>query len=258
MALDKTHTMDYSGLALKVTEIQDASGNVLLDSTSAVETGFIDGVTAGTAAASKAVVLGASKEIATITSATITTLTSTTATVPTVNATNVDAGASGTAGSVDVFPTTASKGKLTLSAADSAGNTTTTLTNASQGGARTYTLPDAGASGAFVLGGGNAAVALTGTGGTSTGTMTTLSAQVTSASITTAADGTHVATITFTGVAATDIVLITKAGGTNSATEHYTYKAVCTTNTITVTLSNHTAATALNGTVIFNILVVKA
>ena len=54
------------------------------DSISLTEIGFLDGVTAGTATASKAVVLGASKEIATITSATITTLTSTT-----VNATNV-------------------------------------------------------------------------------------------------------------------------------------------------------------------------
>lgn len=42
------------------------------------ELGFVDGVTAGTATASKAVVLGASKDIATITSATITTLTTTT------------------------------------------------------------------------------------------------------------------------------------------------------------------------------------
>lgn len=227
------------------------------NSISASELGFIDGVTAGTAAASKALVLGASSEIATITSATITTLTGTTATVPTVNATNIDAGASATAGSVDIFPTTASKGKLTFTAADSAGNTTTTITNASQAGVVTYTIPDAGASGKFVLGGGNAAVTLTGTGGTSTGTMTTLSAQVTSASITTAGAATHVATITYTGVAATDLVFITKAGGTNSATENYSYKAVCTTNTITVTLNNNTAATALNGTVIFNILVVK-
>lgn len=43
------------------------------------EENVLAGVTAGTAAANKAVVLGASKEIATITSATITTLTSTTA-----------------------------------------------------------------------------------------------------------------------------------------------------------------------------------
>lgn len=46
-------------------------------------------VTPGVAAASKAVVLGVNKEIATITSATITTLTSTTANVTTVNATNL-------------------------------------------------------------------------------------------------------------------------------------------------------------------------
>lgn len=45
---------------------------------SGTELTFLDGVTAGTATASKAVVLGASKDIATITSATITTLTSTT------------------------------------------------------------------------------------------------------------------------------------------------------------------------------------
>src|SRR5574343_1785285 len=45
---------------------------------STTELGFIDGVTAGTATASKALVLDSSKGIATITSATITTLTTTT------------------------------------------------------------------------------------------------------------------------------------------------------------------------------------
>lgn len=65
--------------------------------------------------------------------------------------TNIDAGASGTAGSVDIFPTTALKGKLALTAADSAGDTTTTIVNASQAAARTYTIPDAGASASFVM-----------------------------------------------------------------------------------------------------------
>lgn len=69
----------------------------------------------------------------------------------TARITNVDLGASGTAGSLDIFPTTASKGKLAFAAADSAGNTTTTITNASQTGARTYTIPDAGASASFVM-----------------------------------------------------------------------------------------------------------
>lgn len=59
-------------------------------------------------------------------------------------ATNVDAGASGTAGTVDVFPTTASKGKLQITCADQTGDTTVTLTTAAMAAARTITLPDPG------------------------------------------------------------------------------------------------------------------
>ena len=43
------------------------------------------------------------------------------------------------------------KGSLVVKAADSAGNTVTTVTNASQAAARTYTIPDAGASASFVM-----------------------------------------------------------------------------------------------------------
>lgn len=64
---------------------------------------------------------------------------------------DVKAGASGTPGTVDVFPSTASKGKMEISAADNSGDTTTTITNASQSGARTYTVPDAGTSASFVM-----------------------------------------------------------------------------------------------------------
>jgi hypothetical protein len=60
-------------------------------------------------------------------------------------------GTSGTIGAFNVFPTTAAKGSLRLLAADSAGDTVTTITNASQAGARTYTVPDAGASASFVM-----------------------------------------------------------------------------------------------------------
>lgn len=109
------------------------------------ELGVLD-VTPGTATASKAVVLGASKDIATITSATITTLTS-----PTVNATNIDAGASGAAGSVDVFPTTASKGKLTITKADNTNNDATTLTVDLHGQATTVHLPDGGAAASYLV-----------------------------------------------------------------------------------------------------------
>lgn len=62
------------------------SPDARVDST---ESGFVDGVTAGTAAANKAVVLDGSKGIATITSATITTLAATTVNATAVNAANL-------------------------------------------------------------------------------------------------------------------------------------------------------------------------
>lgn len=93
-------------------------------------------VTAGTVTASKAAVVDASKDIGDFRN---------------LDAVNLDAGASGTAGTVDIFPTTAASGKLAITSADNTGNTTTTIVNAEQGGARTYTIPDAGASASFVM-----------------------------------------------------------------------------------------------------------
>jgi len=69
----------------------------------------------------------------------------------TARATTLQAGVSGTAGNLYVYPATASKGKLSLAAAASAGDTTTTLTNASMAAARTFTIPDPGASAKFDL-----------------------------------------------------------------------------------------------------------
>lgn len=64
---------------------------------------------------------------------------------------DLDLGASGYAGSLNIFPSTASKGKLRFVAANSGGDTVTTVTNASQAAARTYTVPDAGADASFVM-----------------------------------------------------------------------------------------------------------
>ncbi len=80
-----------------------------------------------------------------------TTVNATTVNATTANATNIDAGASGTAGTVDIFPTTALKGKTQITATANAGNTTTAITTAEQAAARTYTIPDAGASASFVM-----------------------------------------------------------------------------------------------------------
>ena len=68
-----------------------------------------------------------------------------------VGFTNIDVGASGQAGTLDIFPATASKGKLRFSAADNVNNQTTTIKNAAQSGTRTYTVPDAGANANFLM-----------------------------------------------------------------------------------------------------------
>lgn len=55
---------------------------------------------------------------------------------------NIDAGASGTAGSVDVFPSTPSKGKLAITCTNQAGDTTVSLVAGEMAAARTITLVD--------------------------------------------------------------------------------------------------------------------
>jgi len=103
---------------------------------SAAEINVLDGVTGGTVTASKAVVVDANKDIGDFRN---------------VDGVNIDAGASGTAGTVDVFPTTASKGKLSLAAVDNDGDTTTTLSNAAMGQASVISFPDPGAATANVV-----------------------------------------------------------------------------------------------------------
>lgn len=88
-------------------------------------------------------------------------------------------------------------------------------------------------------------------------TVTSYFLQCTTPALTTAAGASQAEVITLTGVAATDIVFITKAGGTNTR-KNYTLEAVCTTNTVTVTLYNNEPTNAINGTVIFNVWILKA
>lgn len=173
---------------------------------------------------------------------------------------NATLGRSGTiAGQATFVSPTAAKGSLVVKAADSAGATLTTIINASQAAARTYTIPDAGASGSIANSGGGAAnaVACTGTGGTSTATMTTLGALVTTAALTTASAASHIITITYTGVTANDLVFVQPSGGGTNAREGQVVRAICSANTITVTIYNANAA-AVNGTIGLNVLVVKA
>lgn len=102
-----------------------------LNDLSGTDLAKIDGITNGTVAAGKAAVVDSNKDIGDFRN---------------LDAVNFDAGASGTAGSFDVFPTTAAKGKLTISATDNTGDTATIVTNAAMGQASTISIPDPGAS----------------------------------------------------------------------------------------------------------------
>jgi hypothetical protein len=109
---------------------------VSVTTVSVAEALVLDGVTGGTVTASKALVVDSNKDLSAL---------------RTVVLTNVDAGASGTAGTVDIFPTTASKGKIAITATDSTGNTTTTITNAAQSATATMTIPDTNGAASFVM-----------------------------------------------------------------------------------------------------------
>lgn len=98
------------------------------------------GVTGGTATASKAVVLDASKDVAQLRN---------------LGVINLDAGSSGTAGSVDVFPATASKGKASFLCANQDGNTAVTITAMAMAQATGIGIPDPGAASAYVVLGSN-------------------------------------------------------------------------------------------------------
>jgi hypothetical protein len=88
-------------------------------------------------------------------------------------------------------------------------------------------------------------------------TVTNYLLQVTTPSLSTAAGAAQTEVITLTGLAATDIAFVQLAGGTSTVTD-VQISAVCTTNTLTITLTNTGPSAALNGTVILNVWILKA
>ena len=137
------------------------------------------------------------------------------------------AGSSGHAGTVRSYPTTASKGYLSLAATDSTGDTATVITNAAQAGGRTYTIPDAGASASFVMTAGNQTItgtkAFTGTlsvgADASAGVLYVYPATTANGKISIAAadtGGAYTLTITNATLAASRTVTIPDPGGAAS------------------------------------------
>ena len=94
------------------------------------------GAVAGTVTASKAVVVDANKDVGDFRD---------------LDCTNLDAGLSGTAGTVEVFPATAAKGKFKLACADQDADTLVTLQAAGMAQASVVSIPDPGAATANVM-----------------------------------------------------------------------------------------------------------
>ena len=114
-------------------EIEIQTGGILQVNASnldVAELAYLDGITAGAALASKALVLGASKEIATIT---------------TLTATNINVGAAASAGTLNIYPTTTGQGYFSIGCADQGGARIGSLRLDARTQTQTIHIPDAGA-----------------------------------------------------------------------------------------------------------------
>lgn len=116
-----------------------AAADYLVRSTAQItlaEADVLDGATAGTVVLSKAVVVDANKDVSAFRN---------------VGLVNLDAGSSGAAGTIDVFPATAARGKFTLSCTDQTGDTAVELKPGAMGQATVITMPDPAAATADVV-----------------------------------------------------------------------------------------------------------
>ena len=105
---------------------------------------------------------------------------------------------------------------------------------------------------AFVLSGTSAATCVS-----NAATVTTWNSTITTESLTTAHTASQAIVITKVGVVATDMAVVSMTGGTNVQGVPV-LKAVCTTDTVTVTITNNAIITnAFNGTFIFNLFIHK-
>lgn len=160
-------------------------------------------------------------------------------------------GASGTIGAFNVYPTTASKGSVRVLAADSAGDTVTTITNASMGQAITFTLPDPAASTANIV----VTTTANGTEASNAVTASGYTGVITTSALTAAAGASYAITWTNTKVTSSSKIILTKAGGTNTR-KNFQTEVVSGSSSATLTLYNTEPTNALNGTVILNYLVI--
>ena len=129
-------TLRFADLTASTILSLDANKELSSTAITITELGYFSEVTPGTVTLSKAVVVDANKDIASFRNVTVV---------------NLHAGASGTAGTLSSYPTTALKGKLLVSATDNTGDHTITLTNVAHGQATVVTIPDSGLATSYLV-----------------------------------------------------------------------------------------------------------
>lgn len=121
----------------KVTQLHiGTSGGETQVTATGAELNYNDITTLGTAQASKTVTTDANIDVIGIRN---------------LGVTNLDAGTSGTAGTVDIFPSTESKGKLSIACANQTGDTTVSLGAAEMGQATAITIGDPGIAASYLV-----------------------------------------------------------------------------------------------------------
>ncbi len=174
-------------------------------------------------------------------------------------------GSSGHASSLTIFPGTAANGSFIISPVNNAGNHTTTLSSVTALAQNTvYTLPDPGAATANVmLNTGTTTMAagskitLDKTTGTTSGFAVTINKQagvITTEALTTAGGASQAIALTNSQIASTSVIHCQVQGGSNT-TQNISFVAAPASGSATITIFNNTAATALNGTIVFSFVV---
>jgi len=176
-----------------------------------------------------------------------------------INGGNIQAGLSGTAGSVASFPGTVANGELILAAVNAGGAFNTTISNSTMGQSSVISIPDPGAATAkFLLDSGSQSMAtgsqlnLAKANGVEAANAVTASGNagvITTSSLTTAGGATYAITWTNTHISSTSVGTFTIQGGTNTV-QNITFTFAPGAGTATLTIYNNTAATNLNGTIL--------
>lgn len=172
---------------------------------------------------------------------------------------NIQAGLSGTPGTLASFPATANNGSLIISALNAGGAFTTTVRNSAMAQSSVISIPDPGAATAnFMLNTGVTTMAAgsrivlakaNGTEAANAVTANGMAGVITTSSLTTAAGASYAITWTNSAITATSVVVLTLQGGTNTI-KSLVFECVPGAGTATLNIYNIGLTDPLDGTIL--------